>query len=79
MLERFDIFERNRISLEIKLTAIAMYLLSSSFRRIASLKVGKSTVHYWVDKFKEALESNGKEKVNKLVIAGAAIDETVLK
>ena len=66
--------------MEIKLTAIAMYILSSSFRRIALLlKVGKSTVHYWVEKFKEALESNGKEKVKKLVIARIAVDETVLK
>ncbi len=31
LLKEFDIFERNRISLEIKLTAIAMYLLSSCF------------------------------------------------
>ena len=32
---RFNIFERNKVSLEIKLAAVAMYLLSSSFRRIA--------------------------------------------
>ena len=53
LLKEFDIFERNKISLEIKLAAIAMYLLSSSFRRIALLlNVGKSSVHYWVDRFK---------------------------
>ncbi len=34
LLKDFEIFER---SLEIKLAAIAMYLLSSSFRRIALL------------------------------------------
>ncbi|RLI86963.1 MAG: hypothetical protein DRO98_04710 [Archaeoglobales archaeon] len=61
LLKGFDIFERNNISLEIKLAAIAMYLLSSSFRRIALLlNVGKSTVHYWVEKFKDALESERK-------------------
>ena len=61
LLKGFDIFERNKISLEIKLAAIAMYLLSSSFRRIALLlNVGKSTVHYWVEKFKDALESERK-------------------
>ena len=80
LLKEFDLFERNKISLEIKLAAIAMYLLSSSFRRIALLlKVGKSTVHYWIERFKDALESNGKEKVKKLVIARIAVDETVLK
>ena len=58
--------------------AIAMYLLSSSFRRIALLlKVGKSTVHYWVDRFKDALEYN-KEKVKKLAIR-IAVDESILK
>jgi len=30
ILKGFDIFERNKISLEIKLSAIAMYLLSST-------------------------------------------------
>ena len=66
--------------MEIKLAAVAMYLLSSSFRRIALLlNVGKSTVHYWVDRFKDALEYSSKEKVKKLVIARIAVDETVLK
>ena len=79
LLKEFDIFERNKISLEIKLAAIAMYLLSSSFRKIALLlNVGKSTVHYWVEKFKDALESERREKV-KIVIARVAVDETVLK
>ena len=56
-----------------------MYLLSSSFRRIALLlNVGKSSVHYWVDRFKDALEYN-KEKVKKLVIARIAVDESILK
>ena len=77
LLKEFDIFERNKISLEIKLAAIVMYLLSSSFRRIALLlNVGKSTVHYWIEKFKDALESERREKVKKLVIA---VDETILK
>ena len=37
MIEEFSIFERNKVSIEIKLTAIAMYLLSSSLRRITLL------------------------------------------
>jgi putative transposase len=79
ILKEFNIFERNRIPLEIKLVAIAIYLLSSSVRRIALLfNVGKSTVHYWIEKFKDVLEFNEKEKVGKLVIARIAVDETVL-
>lgn len=57
-----------------------MYLLSSSFRRIALLlNVGKSTVHYWIEKFKDVLESEGEKEVKRLVIARLAVDETVLK
>ena len=41
--------------------------------------VGKSTVHYWIEKFKDVLESSEKEKVRKLVIARLAVDETILK
>jgi len=80
MIEEFSIFERNKVSIEIKLTAIAMYLLSSSLRRIALLlNVGKSTVHYWIDRFKDVLDSERKEEVKKLVIARIAVDETILK
>ena len=77
LLKDFEIFER---SLEIKLAAIAMYLLSSSFRRIALLlNVGKSTVHYWIERFKDALESERRKEAGKLVIARVAVDETALK
>ena len=66
--------------MEIKLAAIAMYILSSSFRRVTLLlNVGKSSVHYWVERFKDALDYNGKEKVKKLAIARLAVDETILK
>ncbi len=77
LLKEFDIFERNKIPLETKLLAIAMYLLSSSVRRIALLfNVGKSTVHYWIERFKDVLEFE-KEKIKKLVIARIAVDETI--
>ena len=63
------------MSIEIKLTAIAMYLLSSSLRRIALLlNVGKSTVHYWIDRFRDVLDSERKEEVKKLAIARIAVD-----
>ena len=79
LLKEFDIFERNEVSIEIKLAAIAMYILSSSIRRIALLmNVGKSTVHYWIDRFKDVLNSERREKVSKLVIS-IAVDETILK
>jgi hypothetical protein len=32
IIEEFNIFERNKVPTEIKLAAIAMYILSSSFR-----------------------------------------------
>ena len=80
LLKEFDIFERNKVSIEIKLAAIAMYILSSSIRRIALLlNVGKSTVHYWIDRFKDVLNSERREKVSKLVISRIAVDETILK
>ncbi|HIP25800.1 MAG TPA: IS6 family transposase [Archaeoglobus profundus] len=79
LLKEFDIFERDKIPLETKFLAIVMYLLSSSVRRIALLfNVGKSTVHYWIEKFKDTLEFN-KEKVKRMIIARLAVDETVLK
>jgi hypothetical protein len=37
LLKEFDIFERNKILLEIKLVAIAMYLLSSSLESQLSI------------------------------------------
>ncbi len=56
-----------------------MYLLSSSVRRITLIfRVGKSTVHYWIERFKDVLEFE-KEKIEKLVIARIAVDETILK
>ena len=61
ILKGFNIFERNKVSLVIKLVAVAMYLLSSSFRRIASLR---KINRYWVDRFKDAQYS--KEKVKSL-------------
>ena len=80
LLKEFNIFERNKVSIEIKVAAIAMYLLSSSLRRIALLlNVGKSTVHYWIDRFKDVLDSKTKVEVKKLAIARIAVDETILK
>jgi len=43
-----------------------------------SLTSEKSTVHYWIEKFKDTLEFN-KEKVKRMIIARLAVDETILK
>ena len=49
--------------MEIKLAAIAMYILSSSIRRIALLlNVGKSSVHYWIERFKDLSNLTGKRR-----------------
>jgi len=39
----------------------------------------ESRLLIWVEKFKDALESERREKVKELVIARAAVDETILK
>jgi len=79
MIEEFNIFERNKVPLEIKLAAIAMYIFSSSFRRISLiLNIGKSSVHC-CEKSKNNLDYNDKEKVKKLAIGRLAMDETILK
>jgi len=63
LLKQFNLFERNKIPLEIKLTAIAMYILSSSLRRIATLlNVGKSTIHYWVKIQRRAQREKGNKE-----------------
>jgi transposase-like protein len=43
------------------------------------LNVGKSSVHYWVERFKDKLEYSCQERVKKLIIARLAVDETILK
>lgn len=51
LLKRFDIFKRNKVP-EIKL--INSNVSAFQVRRIALLfNVGKSTVHYWIEKFKD--------------------------
>jgi len=56
-LSSLPLFSRNKVPLEVKLFAIATYLVSSSVRRTASvLGVGKSSVHYWITRFKDSLD-----------------------
>jgi len=79
VLSSIPLFTRNKLPLEIKLFAIATYLVSSSVRRTASvLGVGKSSVHYWITKFKESLDYKP-EKVKSLGIVRLGVDETILR
>jgi putative transposase len=79
VLSSIPLFTRNKLPLEIKLFAIATYLVSSSVRRTASvLGVGKSSVHYWITRFKESLDYKP-EKVKSLGIVRLGVDETILR
>ena len=79
VLSSIPLFSRNKVPLEIKLFAIATYLVSSSVRRTASvLGVGKSSVHYWTTRFKESLDYKP-ENVKSLGIVRLGVDETILK
>ncbi|MDH7597229.1 MAG: hypothetical protein QHG98_05735 [Methanothrix sp.] len=54
-LSSSPLFSRNKVPLEV--IAIATCVVSSSVRRTAAvLDVGKSSVHYWITRFKEPLD-----------------------
>ncbi|WP_369425460.1 hypothetical protein [Methanothrix sp.] len=78
-LSSLPLFSRNKVPLEVKLFAIATYVVSSSVRRTAAvLGVGKSSVHYWITRFKESLDYKP-ENVKSLGIVGLGVDKTILK
>ena len=57
-----------------------MYLLSSSIRRIALLlNVGKSTVHYWIEKFKDPLWIWEKRKTTRNALVAHPFLREVLR
>jgi len=63
-LSSISLFSRNKVPLEIKLFAIATYVVSSSVKRTAAvLGVSKSSVHYWITRFKESLDYKPEEPV----------------
>jgi putative transposase len=79
ILSSIPLFTRNKVPLEVKLFAIATYLVSSSVRRTASvLGVGKSSVHYWITRFKESIDYKP-EKVKSLGIVRLGVDESILE
>ncbi len=60
LIKRLEIFERNKIPIEIKILGIAIYLQTSSVGRTARIlselhPVSKSAVHKWIKKFEEKL------------------------
>jgi len=80
LIKRLEVFERNKIPIEIKILGIAIYLQTSSVRRTAKIlselcPVSKSAVHKWIKKFEEKLPIVAEKKPRKLI----AIDETVVK
>ena len=67
------IFERNKVSLEIKILAIALFLHDLGMERISKIiHKAKSSVHYWVLKFREGLNYISVKKQRKCI----GIDET---
>ena len=78
-LSSLPLFSRNKVPLEVKLFAIATYVVSSSVRKTATvLGVGKSSVHYWITRFKESLDYKP-ENVKSLGIVRLGVDETILR
>ena len=70
------IFKRNRVPLEIKILAIALFLHGLGMERISKIiNKAKSSVHYWTSKFREALDYIPKRKERKCI----AIDETKIR
>jgi transposase-like protein len=71
-----QIFKRNKVSLEIKIIAIALFLQGLGIRRISKIvDKAKSSVHEWTLKFRENLNIEVKRKKRRCI----AIDETKIK
>ncbi len=68
LVRELRIFERNKVSEEIKILGIAIYFQTSSVRKTAKIlseihPVTKLSVHYWIKKFEEKLPIyNGKKE-----------------
>lgn len=79
IVKELKIFERNKVSLEIKVLGIATYIQTSSVRRIAGIlselhPVSKTLV-WKIKKFEEKLPITAEKKERNLI----AIDETIVK
>ena len=80
IVKEFNIFERNKVPLEVKILGIATYIQTSSVRRTAKIlselhPVSKTAVWNWIKKFEQKLPISTEKKQRNLI----AIDETVVK
>ncbi len=80
IVKELNVFERNKVPLEIKILGIATYIQTSSVRRTARIlseihPVSKTSVWNWIKKFEEKLPISTEKKQRNLI----ALDETVVK
>ena len=80
LVEALNIFERNKVPLEIKILGIAIYFQTSSIRRTAKIlseihPVSRTAVWRWIKKLEQKLPVSTEKKVRETI----AVDETVVK
>jgi putative transposase len=80
LVERLDVFERNKVPLDLKVLGLAFYIQLSSLRRAARAlsevhRVSKTAVWRWVRKLSEKISIDPPRIPRRLV----ALDETCVK
>ena len=80
LVEALNIFERNKVPLEIKILGIAIYFQTSSIRRTAKIlseihPVSRTAVWRWIKKLEQKLPVSTEKKLRETI----AVDETVVK
>jgi len=71
-----NIFKRNKVPIEIKLLALALFLQGMGVRRISRIiNRSKTAIHYWTLKFREALNYKMEKKERRCI----AIDESKIR
>ena len=80
VIEKLNLFERGRVSTEVRILGIVTYIQISSTRRTAKIlsefhPVSHTAVWKWVKKFEEKLPISTEKKKRTLI----ALDETVVK
>jgi hypothetical protein len=72
MVEKFDVFERNKVPLELKVLGLAFYIQLSSLRRAARAlsevhRASKTAVWKWVRKLSEKISIDPPRMPRRLV------------
>lgn len=80
ILDDLNIFERNKVPIEVKYLGVAIYFQTSSLRKTAKIlsemhPVSKSAVWRWIKKVETSLPISSEKKQRNTVL----IDETVVK